>query len=82
MLLIGLDATADSPARAAPLPPPEALAPVSASPEALVVRGGWQIDGLPDIVLRAGPAGRGADGRVFHRPDSQPAHAARRTLRP
>ena len=37
-------------------PPPDALAPVAASPEAaLVVPGGWQIEGLPDIVLRAGP---------------------------
>ena len=37
------------------LPPPDALAPVAASPEALVVSGGWQIEGLPDIILRAGP---------------------------
>ena len=38
------------------LPPPEALAPVAASPEAaLIVRGGWQIDGLPVTIRRAGP---------------------------
>ena len=28
------------------LPPPAALAPVAAAPEALVVPGGWQIEGL------------------------------------
>ena len=32
-----------------------ALAPVSAPPEALILPGGWQIEGLPAIVLRAGP---------------------------
>ena len=37
------------------LPPPAALAPVVAPPEALVLSGGWQIEGLPAIVLRAGP---------------------------
>ena len=32
------------------------MAPVAASPEAaLIVRGGCQIEGLPAIVLRAGP---------------------------
>ena len=34
-----------------PTPPPA----TTLAPEALVVRGGWQIEGLPDIVLRAGP---------------------------
>ena len=34
------------------LPPPDALAPVAA---ALVLSGGWQIEGLPAMVLRAGP---------------------------
>ena len=39
-----------------PTPPPApALALVAASPEALVVPGGWQIEGLPAMVLRAGP---------------------------
>ena len=37
------------------LPPPDALAPVAAAPEALVLSGGWQIEGLQDIVRRAGP---------------------------
>ena len=37
------------------LPPPTALAPVAAPPEALVLSGGWQISGLPAIVRRAGP---------------------------
>ena len=32
-----------------------ALAQVSAPPEALILPGGWQIEGLPAIVLRAGP---------------------------
>ena len=39
-----------------PTPPPApTLAPVAAPPAALVVPGGWQIEGLPDIVRRAGP---------------------------
>ena len=39
-----------------PTPPPApTLAPVAAPPEALVLSGGWQIEGLPDIVRRAGP---------------------------
>ena len=37
------------------LPPPDALAPVAASPEALVLPGGWQIEGLPTTIRRAGP---------------------------
>ena len=37
------------------LPPPAALAPVSAPSAALVLPGGWQIEGLPDTVRRAGP---------------------------
>ena len=36
-------------------PEPGARAPVAAAPEALVVSGGWQIEGLPATVLRAGP---------------------------
>ena len=36
-------------------PPAPTLAPVAAPPAALVVPGGWQIEGLPDIVRRAGP---------------------------
>ena len=39
-----------------PTPPPApTLAPVAAPPAALVLPVGWQIEGLPDIVLRAGP---------------------------
>ena len=36
-------------------PEPVAPAPVAAAPEALVVSGGWQIEGLPATVRRAGP---------------------------
>ena len=39
-----------------PTPPPTpALAQVAAAPEALVVSGGWQIEGLPPTIRRAGP---------------------------
>ena len=39
-----------------PTPPhAPAVAPVAAAPEALVVPGGWQIEGLPATVRRAGP---------------------------
>ena len=37
------------------LPLPDAMAQVAASSEALVLPGGWQIEGLPATVLRAGP---------------------------
>ena len=37
------------------LPPPAALALVAASSEAIAVSGGWQIEGLPATVRRAGP---------------------------
>ena len=37
------------------LPPPDALAPVAAAPAALVLSGGWQIEGLPATIRRAGP---------------------------
>ena len=37
------------------LPPPDALAPVAAAPEALVLSWGWQIEGLPATIRRAGP---------------------------
>ena len=37
------------------LPPPDALAPVAAAPEALVLSEGWQIEGLPATIRRAGP---------------------------
>ena len=47
--------TPPTPPPAPALPPAEALAPVSASPEALVLSGGWQIEGLPATILRAGP---------------------------
>ena len=36
-------------------PAPGARAPVAAAPDALVVSGGWQIEGLPATVRRAGP---------------------------
>ena len=52
---MGTDPTRPTPPPAPALPPPEALAPVAAPSETLVVSGGWQIKGLPDIVLRAGP---------------------------
>ena len=38
-----------------PTPAPPSEAPVVALPMALVLPGGWQIEGLPDIVRRAGP---------------------------
>ena len=68
-----------------PPPPPAltlqqlaALAPVSAPPEALVVSGGWQIEGLPAIVLRAGP--QAAERTVeFSPPRSATRTRARRT---
>ena len=48
--------TQPTPPPAPALPPPEALAPVAAPPAALVLPGGWQIEGLPaTIVRRAGP---------------------------
>ena len=47
--------TLPTPPPAPALRQPAALVPVSALPEALILPGGWQIDGLPDIVLRAGP---------------------------
>ena len=47
--------TQPTPPPAPALPPPEALAPVSAAPAALIVRGGWQIEGLPATIFRAGP---------------------------
>ena len=43
------------PTRPTPPPAPARRSPVAAPPAALVVSGGWQIEGLPDIVLRAGP---------------------------
>ena len=52
---MGTDPTQPTPPPAPALPPPEALAPVAAPTEALVLPGGWQIEGLPDIVRRAGP---------------------------
>ena len=52
---MGTDPTRPSPPPAPALPPSAALASVSAPPEALVVPGGWQIEGLPATILRAGP---------------------------
>ena len=37
-------------------PEPVASAPVAAAPAALVVSGGWQIEGLPATDRRAGPS--------------------------
>ena len=51
----GTDPTRPTPPPALTLPPPTALALVAASSEALVVPGGWQIEGLPATVRRAGP---------------------------
>ena len=47
--VMGMDPTRPTP------PPTPALAPVSAPSAALVVPGGWQIEGLPATVRRAGP---------------------------
>ena len=57
---MGTDPTRPTPPPAPALPPPEALAPealapVAAPSETLVVSGGWQIEGLPATVRRAGP---------------------------
>ena len=41
--------------RAGGRPESGARAPVAAAPDALVVSGGWQIEGLTDIVRSAGP---------------------------
>ena len=50
---MGTDSTRPTPPPAPALPPPEALAPVAAPSETLVVPGGWQIEGLPATVRRA-----------------------------
>ena len=47
--------TQPTPPPAPALPPTAALARVAASSEAIVVSGGWQIEGLPATVRRAGP---------------------------
>ena len=52
---MGTDPTRPTPPPAPALPPPEALAPEAAPSETLVVSGGWQIEGLPATVRRAGP---------------------------
>ena len=49
------DPTLPTPPPAPALQQPDALAPVSAPPGALILPGGWAVEGLPDIVLRAGP---------------------------
>ena len=59
-LLIVLSGIVTDPTLPTPPPAPalwqqEALAPMSAPPEALILPGGWEVKGLPDIVLRAGP---------------------------
>ena len=53
LMVITTEPTLPTPAPA--LQQPAALAPVSAPPEALILPGDWAVDGLPDIVLRAGP---------------------------
>ena len=55
LLVMVTDPTLPTPPPAPALQQPDALAPVSAPPEALILPGGWQIEGLPDIVVRAGP---------------------------
>ena len=55
LLVMVTDQTLPTPPPAPALQQPAALAPVSALPAALILPGGWQIEGLPDIVLRAGP---------------------------
>ena len=55
LMVITTEPTLPTPPPAPALQQPAALAPVSAPPEALILPGGWQIEGLPDIVLRAGP---------------------------
>ena len=55
LMVITTEPTLPTPPPAPALQQPAALAPVSAPPEALILPGGWAVDGLPDIVLRAGP---------------------------
>ena len=55
LLVLVTEPILPTPPPAPALQQPAALAPVSAPPAALIVPGGWQIEGLPDIVLRAGP---------------------------
>ena len=71
---MGTDPTRPTPPPAPALPPPEALAPVAASSETLVVSGGWQIEGLPATIRRAGPQAAERTVEFFHRPDPQPAY--------
>ena len=64
------------------LPPPDALAPVAAAPEAaLIVCGGWQIEGLPATVRRAGPQAAERTVEFFtaqiRNPHTRAAYAAR-----
>ena len=55
LMVITTEPTRPTPPPAPALRQPEALAPMPAPTEALILPGGWQIEGLPDIVLRAGP---------------------------
>ena len=61
-----------------PTPPPAPSLPPS---EALVLPGGWQIEGLPDIILRAGPQAAERTVEFFTAQIRNPIHA-RRTPRP
>ena len=55
LMMITTEPTLPTPPPAPALRQPEALAPMSAPPDALILPGGWAAESLPDIVLRAGP---------------------------
>ena len=74
MLRLIANDTADSPTRRQPCRRRPPWCRWHAPPAALVLPGGWQIEGLPDIDPERRAGGRGADGRVFHRPDPEPAY--------
>ena len=61
-------------------PEPVAPAPVAAAPEALVVSGGWQIEGRPATVRRAGPQAAARTVEFFtaqiRNPHTRAAYAA------
>ena len=75
------DPTLPTPPPAPALPPPATLAPVAAPAEALILPGGWEIEGLPAMVLRAGP--QAAERTVeFVTAQIRNPHTRRRTARP
>ena len=55
LMVITTEPTLPTPPPSPTLQQPAALAPVSAPPEALILPGGWSVEGLPAMVLRAGP---------------------------